>query len=388
MFRSKVPTRLIITDTDMKPVQLTQELIRFNTVNPESHESECARYLGKRLEGCGFDVQYFEFAENRTSLIARMEGSGNGLPLCFTGHIDTVPLGAADWSCDPFAADLDGDRIMGRGATDMKAGVAAFVMAAGEATRHKRPVAGIELIITAGEETGCEGALFLAEQNALAHCGAIVVGEPTSNYPLVGHKGAYWGNLVATGITAHGSMPEQGENAIYKAARAVSKLENFDWKGCQHDVLGAPTLNVGTITGGMNLNSVPDQAIVGVDIRTIPGQSHAQIRADLAALLGDEISFDEMIAVEGIWSDPQGEWVRKTYGFVEEVTGVRPEGRGATYFTDGPILSRASGNPPTIILGPGEATLAHQTDEYCSINRLEQSVELYRKIALDWCFST
>ena len=370
----------------MNPVQLTRNLVRFNTVNPTSHESECAHYLGKYLEDRGFDVQYFEFAEKRTSLIARMKGSGDGLPLCFTGHIDTVPLGAADWSYDPFAADLDGDRITGRGTTDMKAGVAAFVIAAEEATRNKRPAAGLELVITAGEETGCDGAFFLAEQNVLAHCGAIVVGEPTSNYPLVGHKGAYWGNLVATGITAHGSMPEQGENAIYKAARAVSKLENFDWKGCRHDVLGTPTLNVGTITGGMNLNSVPDRAVVGVDIRTIPGQSHERIRSDLAALLGDEISFDEMIAVEGIWSDPQGEWVRKTYGFVEEVTGVRSEVRGATYFTDGPILSRASGNPPTIILGPGEATMAHQTDEYCSINRLEQSVELYRKIALDWCY--
>ncbi len=370
----------------MNPVQLTRDLVRFNTVNPTSHEFECAHYLGKYLEDLGFEVRYFEFSEKRTSLVARMKGSGDGLPLCFTGHIDTVPLGAADWSYDPFAGDLDGDRITGRGTTDMKAGVAAFVLAAGEVTRNKRPAAGLELVITAGEETGCHGAVFLAEQNALSHCGAIVVGEPTSNYPLVGHKGTCWVNLVATGITAHGSMPEQGENAIYKAARAIGKLENFDWKGCRHDVLGTPTLNVGTISGGMNLNSVPDKAVFGVDIRTIPGQSRERIRSDLAELLGDEISFDEIIAVDGIWSDPQGAWIRKTYGIVEEVTGVQPEVRGATYFTDGPILSRASGNPPTVILGPGEAVMAHQTDEYCSINRLEQSVELYRKIALDWCY--
>ncbi len=370
----------------MKPVQLTRDLVRFNTISPTNPEFECAHYLGKYLENCGFDVRYFEFAEKRTSLIASMRGSGDGLPLCFTGHIDTVPLGAADWSCDPFAADLDGDRIMGRGTTDMKAGVAAFVVAAMEATRHKQPAAGLELVITAGEETGCHGAFFLAEQNALAHCGAIVVGEPTSNYPLVGHKGACWFHLVATGITAHGSMPEQGENAIYKIARAVNKLADFDWKGCQHDVLGAPTLNVATITGGMNLNSVPDKAVIGVDIRTLPGQSHEQIRCDLVELLGEEIRLDEMVAAEGIWSDPQDEWVQKTYGFVEEVTGVLPVARGAAYFTDGPILSRASGGPPTIILGPGEAIMAHQTDEYCSINRLEQSVELYRKIALDWCY--
>lgn len=370
------------------PVQLTQELVRINTVNPPGGERECARLLGGYLEDFGFAVRYHEFADRRTNLIASLEGSGDALPLCFTGHIDTVPLGAAAWSFDPFSCDQDGDKLCGRGTTDMKAGVAAFVLAAADIARAGRPKAGLELVITAGEETGCEGATYLAgDHGRLRPVGAIVVGEPTSNYPLLGHKGAYWLNLIARGVTAHGSMPEKGDNAVYKAARAVNELAAFQWRGCAHEKLGVPSLNVGTIRGGMNINSVPDRAEIGVDIRTVPGQAHADIRAQLSELLGDEIEIEEIVAVEGIWSDEKGEWVKRLFEITDDVTGERPEPRGATYFTDGPALSIASGGVPTVILGPGEAALAHQTNEFCSVNRLEQSVELYQRIARDWCGS-
>ncbi|MFC1680516.1 M20 family metallopeptidase [Pseudomonadota bacterium] len=370
----------------MQAVQLTQDLVRINTVNPPGGELACARHLGKYLEDNGFSVAFHEFAESRTSLVARLPGTDDLLPLCFTGHIDTVPLGAAPWRSDPFGGDLDGDKLFGRGTTDMKGAVAAIALAVADIAKNGRPRAGLELVITAGEETGCEGAAYLAgKTNALVKTGAMVVGEPTSNYPLVGHKGAYWLNLISRGITAHGSMPDKGENAIYKAAHAVCQLEEFSWKGCSHSMLGEPSLNVGTIQGGMNLNSVPDKAIIGVDIRTVPGQSHQQIHQQLSELLGDEIELQEVVGVEGIWSDPEDEWIQRVYGMVEEITGVKPEPRGATYFTDGPTLAKASGGPPTLILGPGEAAMAHQTDEYCSVEKLEQSIELYRRIALDWC---
>ncbi|MDH3673050.1 MAG: M20 family metallopeptidase [Gammaproteobacteria bacterium] len=370
----------------MTAIQLTQELVRINTINPPGDEHACARYLGKYLEDHGFSVALHEFAENRTNVVARLEGSDDELPLCFTGHIDTVPLGAAPWSCDPFAGDMDGDKLFGRGTTDMKAGVAAFVVAAVQISSAKRPKAGLELVITAGEETGCEGAAYLAKKaNLLAKTGAIVVGEPTSNYPLVGHKGAYWLYLVSRGITAHGSMPDKGDNAVHKAARAVGKLAEFSWKACRHPMLGEPTLNVGTIQGGMNLNSVPDKAVIGIDIRTVPGQQHSQIREELTELLGDEIELEEIVAVEGIWSDPDGDWVQRVYGIAENILGEKPEPRGATYFTDGPTLAKACGDPPTLIIGPGEAAMAHQTDEYCSVERLEQAVEFYQRIAQDWC---
>jgi hypothetical protein len=97
--------------------------------------------------------------------------------------------------------------------------------------------------------------------------GALVVAEPTTNRPLCGHKGALWLKATTRGVTAHGSMPDKGVNAIYAAARAVGRLEAFDFNVARHPVMGAPTLNVGTLHGGLNLNSVPDRAEIGIDIR-------------------------------------------------------------------------------------------------------------------------
>ncbi|MFQ5764853.1 MAG: M20 family metallopeptidase, partial [Rhodospirillales bacterium] len=241
-------------------LELTRELIRFDTVNPPGNERPCAEHLGRMLEDAGFSVTYHDFAEGRTSLVARA-GGGDKPPLCFTGHIDTVPLGAMPWSKDPFAADVEGDRLYGRGSSDMKSGVAAFVFAMVELMPQLADGPGVVLVITAGEETGCEGAFQLAGLgDVLGRAGAIVVAEPSANYPFVGHKGALWLKARSRGVTAHGSMPERGINAIYKAARAITRLEDFDFNVARHEVLGKPTLNVGTVEGGMNINSVPDQA--------------------------------------------------------------------------------------------------------------------------------
>ena len=129
------------------------------------------------------------------------------------------------------------------------------------------------MAICAGEETGCEGSYHLAEIGALGEAGAIVIAEPTSNYPILGHKGALWLKVETEGITSHGSMPEHGDNAIYKAARSVTKLEEFDFNVMPHELLGRSTLNVGTMQGGLNLNSVPDHAEFTIDIRTLPEQN-------------------------------------------------------------------------------------------------------------------
>lgn len=111
------------------PVALTQALVRYKTVNPPGEEHDCAHHLGGMLEVAGFDVAYVDAGDKRTNMVARL-GNGAGKPLCFTGHIDTVPLGAQPWSVKPFGGDIADDKLYGRGSTDMKAGVAAFVAAA------------------------------------------------------------------------------------------------------------------------------------------------------------------------------------------------------------------------------------------------------------------
>ena len=268
----------------------------------------------------------------------------------------------------------------------MKSGVAAFVIAAHRLAGRLRGTPGLVLVITAAEETGCEGAQQLAAlDGALGRAGAIVVAEPTNLEPLVGHKGGLWLHARTTGVTAHASMPERGVNAVVRAARAVVRLAEFDFGVQPHPLLGSPTLNVGTIAGGLNVNSVPDAATIGVDIRTIPGQDHRALRARLAAHLGDDVTLTPLNEAPGVWTEPDDAWMREVFDVVTPVLGRTPEVKAAPYVTDASALTPAYGGAPTVILGPGELGLAHQTDEWCSITRLEQSVEVYLELARRWC---
>ena len=256
-------------------VELTRSLIRYETINPPGNEQPCAEFLGSMLENAGFSIAYYPLGDNRANLIARIGGSTNKKPLCFSGHTDVVPLGAAPWSVAPFGGDIGDGRIYGRGSTDMKGGVAAFVAAAIELAPKLAGTPGLVLVISAGEETGCDGVNDLAARtdNVLGEAGAMIVAEPTANRPLVGHKGVLWMEGVSKGVTAHGSMPEKGVNAVYKAARVVGRLETLNLAD-GHDVsIGAPTLNIGWLRGGMNVNSVPDEARFGIDIRMVPNIS-------------------------------------------------------------------------------------------------------------------
>ncbi len=368
------------------PRALTRELLAFNTINPPGMERACARHLGALLEAAGFRVAYHEFAEARTSLIAQIGGGDAKPPICFTGHIDTVPLGAARWAKDAFAGETEGDRLFGRGSTDMKSGIAAFVVAAIELAPLLARGPGVVLVITAGEEIGCEGAKYLADHALLDRAGAIVVAEPTSNYPYVGHKGLAWFEVETFGVTAHGSMPEVGDNAIVKMARVIGDLEGFRFPVESHDVMGQPTMNVGTISGGLNTNSVPDEARITLDTRTVPGIDHGHLCRSLESLLAPRgAKVRKIVDTPALYTEPHDEWVQEVFEACTPYLDARPTPRTITFSTDGADLKRGFGGPPAVILGPGEPKLAHQTDEWCSMNRIEQSTELFSKLMRDWC---
>jgi succinyl-diaminopimelate desuccinylase len=366
-------------------IDLTRELIRFETINPPGNEAPCARYLGGILEKAGFAVEFFTMSENRDNLIARIGGEGGKPPICFTGHTDVVPLGVARWSVNPFGGEIADGKIYGRGSTDMKGAVAAFVSAAVKHAPRLSGTAGLVLVITAGEERGCEGANFLVRQGALPKAGAMVVGEPTSNRAMAGHKGVFWLEGTATGVTAHGSMPDQGVNAVYKAARAALALEALDFTRDAHPVLGLPTLNVGWLRGGLNVNSVPDEARLGVDLRIVPGVDREKLLARLREATGGNITWEIMGTSDPVWTDPDDRWIVEVTALTKEITGESSPIGGASYFTDAAALKPGMGNPPTVILGPGEPAIAHQTDEYCYVNRIEQAEAIYSEVIKRWC---
>jgi succinyl-diaminopimelate desuccinylase len=366
-------------------VELTRTLVQTETINPPGGEAAAAGIVAERLEAAGFDVAAHELAPGRTGLVARLPGGSDRPPLCLTGHLDTVPLGRADWSRDPLAGETDGDLLYGRGTSDMKGGVAAIVVAAERVAGLGRGEAGLELVLCAGEETGCEGARAMADGGALGRAGAVLVAEPTSNYPCTAHKGVVWLDARTTGRTSHGSMPELGDNAVYKLARAVTALEGFELPDADHELLGRPTLSVGTFEGGMNINSVPDAAAAGIDIRTVPGLGEDEAIAAVAALLGDEVRLEERVKLPPVVTDPDEPWVAEVYEAMAPLIGESPAPRGLAYFTDASALTPAYGGVPTIICGPGEAAQAHQTDEHCSIERLEAAAEGFFEIARRWC---
>lgn len=373
------------TQSQLSALGLTQRLLQFKTVNPPGDERACAHYLASLLEAAGFTTTCHEFDERRTTLVARAGGRHGGLPLLLTGHIDTVPLGKVEWSRDPFAGELDGDRIYGRGASDMKGGVAAMVLAALRLASEIARGPGLVLVLTAGEETGHEGVKHLAcVPDALGPVGAIIVGEPTENYPLVGSRGSLKLEFIVPGVTAHASTPEAGINAVVRAARLAAALDEYRFDIAPHPVMGRPTMNIGYLHGGMNVNSVPDEARLGIDIRTVVGQDHDHIQHSLGCLACAGTQVRRLRETPLTWTDPHIEWVQQVYDIAAPYLGKRPEARIATYGTDGPWLSEATGRPPAMILGPGELSTMHATDEWTSLERTQCAVEMYTDIIRSW----
>jgi len=367
------------------PVALAQELVRFNTVNPPGQEAACAEHIGAVLEEAGFRVSYHLLDAGRPSLIARIGGVSDTPALCLTGHTDVVPLGAADWSFDPFGGEIDGGKLLGRGSTDMKGGVAAIVCAAVALADKLERTPGVEIVITADEETGTNGARMLAEQRLLGRAGAMVVAEPTSNGLWLGHKGVLRFEGLARGVTAHASMPEEGQNAIYIAMRAVQAMKDFAFGVPAHPYLGSPTLNVGWVRGGMNVNSVPDRASFGVDIRVTPDVDLPALKTRLRETVGPEIDVSFGTEAEAVWTEPDAPWIAEMREMMAAPDGGAAAIGAAPYFTDAASLREGYGPIPTIILGPGEPRMAHQTDEFCYVARIEEAAELYTAIIRRWC---
>lgn len=367
-------------------VELARSLVRLDTVNPPGSERAAAAVAGARLEAAGFEVAEQRLSDERANVVARMEGAGRRAALCLSGHLDVVPLGDAPWARDPFGAEVDGDRLHGRGASDMKGGVAAIVVAAERlAGRWREAEAGLEIVLTCGEETGCAGARAAADAGLLGDVGALLVAEPTANEPRVAHKGALWLRARTRGRAAHGAAPDGGENAIYPLARAVERLPRVSFDVDPHPLLGTPTIGVGSFHAGAAVNSVPDLATAEIDVRTIPALPHDRVVADLGRRLGPAVELTPIADLPPVETDPHDPWVEDVVDALAAVLGERPVPAGMAPFTDASVLAPAYGNPPTIVCGPGEPDQAHRTDEWCSISRIDAAVDAYVEIARRWC---
>lgn len=360
-------------------VSLTQQLVNIDTVNPPGNEADAVRLVAPLLTAAGFQVEQYDYGPNRRSLVAH-KGRTDRPSILLSGHLDTVPFGTQSWANPPLGGVLLGDRLYGRGAADMKGGVAVLVTAAIEFSSRivETPVT---LVLSADEEIGCSGVAKLIKDGSIPKAICVLVAEPTSNVPCLGHKGILWLKALFHGKTAHAAFPDLGDNALVKAAQAVVALNGSVFKGRAHTVMGEATLVTSRFISGDNYNSVPDLAEVGIDIRSTVNWSHSTMLKTINHLLAPlnpeiEVLFDLL----PVWTEPDSAIVDAVFGACEAVRGERPFPRIVTFYTDGGVLGPGLGGVPTLVLGPGDSGMAHRVDEYVRVKELIEGVEIYLEI--------
>jgi succinyl-diaminopimelate desuccinylase len=377
--------KLLAAVQEKEAVAFCRDLVRTRSVNPPGEELEAADYVASALRKTGWEVDLVGHGPARASVLARLKGSGGKSALLYNGHLDTVPVGAEKWTHDPFGAEIAGGKIWGRGASDMKGGLAAM-MAAGKALAEAKMSLRGDLLLaaTAGEEVDSLGAKAIAALPDLGPVQAVVISEPSSNELFIAEKGALWLELTTYGKTAHGSMPEEGRNAVMMMVRLVDELEKLAIPYRQHPLLGGFTRSVNTIAGGVKTNVVPDSCTATIDMRTVPGQDHQRIVKQVETLIADlrrrVPEFQASLKVTNdnspVETSPEESIVRVFASVLNDITGSEPTPKGVAYYSDavafGPVLKA-----PMILCGPGEARLAHQPNEYVEIAKLVESARIF-----------
>jgi succinyl-diaminopimelate desuccinylase len=380
-------------------ISFLQELMQINSVNPPGTEKAVAEAIRRRLEKAGLEVELDEVAEGRTNLfvsLPRANDSENSPSkparvLSYSGHFDTVPLGSVKWKHDPFGGEQVGNRLYGRGTTDMKGGVAAMVIALECLYRAGVKLKGkLQFVGTVGEEVDCFGAKQVVKKGQIDDTTAMVISEPSANQVFCAHKGALWLDVRVFGKTAHGSMPEQGINAIQIMNRFINELERFSFVYEPHPLLGEPTMNIGTIQGGIKTNVVPDQCIMTLDIRTVPGQEHRQIVDQLHELLqkvcetyGASHQINVVNDMPAVTTPADDAFIELAIATAKNHLNRSLTARGVRYFTDGSVYAPYL-QVPILIYGPGEPTMAHQPDEWIEVDKYLEAIRYYIALAVEY----
>lgn len=417
-----------IDDLQDELVKLCQDLIRIPSWDRETRgEAEVSHRVGKTLEKRGIQTEYFTTHPNIDNLVATWEVN-KGKRILFNGHVDVVPPGE-DWTVDPFGAEIRDSRIYGRGALDMKGGIACQTMAIGALRDLEVPLRGTLIFNAVGDEErqGNLGTTWCIDNVwEKIKADAAVVAEPSgigqqSFAVNIGEKGPVWLKVTTKGEKAHGSIPSAGKNAIMIMLELLQALqddkpptipppitreaviaqlgaalniepqlmESFIQQGGEPNPLSAgveglttTTMNIGTITGGVAANVVPDRCETQIDFRILPGQ-RPQEMVDFIQHHAEKLGISDVCETEIIESFEgnsvpnyeQNKLVTTLFNVSNEIAG------SSVYFlvpfaTDGRLLRRA-GIESTVVYGPGNMTLAHTADEYVPIEDLLKVTKVF-----------
>lgn len=366
-------------------VSLTQELVRLRSENPPGRETEVVDFLRGVFDGMGLGKgTVIEAAPDRPNLLVAT-GSDTGKPvLLVNGHLDTVPVRRDAWRYDPFGGEVHDGRLYGRGAADMKGGVAAAIVALQVCRQLGLDLpAEIAFHLVADEELGGEHGTAALLRAGLIRADACLDPEPTGMALCLAERGLLFGRITTRGIPAHGSEPSRGRSAIITAAAIAQVLHDNEFPQTPHPLLGTTTCNVGVIRGGSGPNVVPEECELRFDRRVLPGDTEQSVVRGIVeriACLGLDPGTDYDLAVDTFCEPSE---IAENHPFVAEVgqsyaamTGRSPQITGLPFTTDARFM-RNDLAIPTVVLGPGELGVAHTVDEYVEVDSLLTAVAVY-----------
>jgi len=360
------------------------DLIRINSINPAYEggvpEAALAAYVRAFFEARRIETFQQEALPGRPNLLARIRGRDPSRRIVLEAHMDTA--GVAGMSIQPFAPEIRDGKLYGRGACDVKSGLAAMMHAvASLAAEGRQPRCEVLLAAAADEELAFRGVLKLREGLT---ADAAIVAEPTSLRLIAATKGVLRFRIRTVGKAAHSSKPHLGVNAIYRMARVVAALEEDSAALTRraHPLLGSATFNVGVIHGGTQVNNVPDSCFIEIDRRLLPGESPQQVWRDYGAFLAArfpdatpviEAPMLEDLPLETAASEP----VVATAARVLGELGLESAPAGVPYGSDASKL--AAIGIPSIVFGPGSIDQAHAAVEYVDCDEVRQAERFYRR---------
>jgi len=372
----------------MSPVlQTLADLVRINSVNSSYDggpgEGEVAAYVRRFFEQRGIETWEQEVFPGRPNVLARLPGLDSSRRIVLEAHTDTVSV--KGMTIPPFEPVIREGRMYGRGSCDTKAGLATMMHAMASLKEEGiTPPCEVVLAAAVDEEYSYRGVVRLCEG---LKADAAIVAEPTELRAVIATKGVLRCRLVVHGRSAHSSKPHLGVNAITHMARVIAAIEadNERMAAVQHPLVGCGTCNVGVITGGVQVNFVPDRCAIEIDRRLLPGEKasdavahYRQLLQGLEGITGDVE--EPLLLVDEALDTPAEAAVVQTALQVSRDLGLNAEPCGVPFGCDASKLARAG--IPSIVFGPGSIDRAHTADEHIEIDQVEQALEFQRRFLL------
>ncbi|EIR7350899.1 TPA: ArgE/DapE family deacylase [Listeria innocua] len=373
-----------------RKIQILKDIVNIDSTN--GHEEQVANYLQKLFAEYGIESKKVQYDVDRASLVSEI-GSNDGKVLAFSGHMDVVDAGdVSKWKFPPFEATEHEGKIYGRGATDMKSGLAAVVIAMIELHEEKQKLNGkIKLLATVGEEVGELGAEQLTQKGYADDLDGLIIGEPSGHRIVYAHKGSINYTVKSTGKNAHSSMPEFGVNAIDNLLLFYNEVEKFVKSiDATNEILGDFIHNVTVIDGGNQVNSIPEKAQLQGNIRSIPEMDNETVKQVLVKII-NKLNKQENVNLElifdydkqPVFSDKNSDLVNVAKRVASDIVKEEIPLLGISGTTDAAEFTKAKKAFPVIIFGPGNET-PHQVNENVSVENYLEMVDVYKRIAIEF----